>query len=805
VNWLLLQNSLLVGGMATLLAVACGWMMALRMTSAAPRWRGGWLLLSVAALALPPFLVGNCWLDLLGNTGVWRRWVPLNINSPGGAIWILGLLLWPITALWVTSAWQRLEAPQLESDPALTGWPLIRYLLIPAARGALVQAAIVTFALALGNFAVPAMLQIKVLPAEMWIRFSTTFDTRGALQLSWPLVVLPLVLLLWWSRQDFPWPRVTGAFPAALFREQLGPVWYWLGAGFGLLLAGLSVALPLGRLIWTPRTWVELPGALAAGQAALWHSLATSVAAATLCLPLGLLAARWKAGAILWLPFLVPGIFVGMTLIPIFNRPGLAGFHQSLGIVVVAFLIRYLAVGRHALARALESIDRDLFDAAKLEGASGWRMFLLVYRPQTAARCAAAWYVIYLLCLWDVESMLLVVPPGGETLALRIFNLLHYGHNAQVNALCLVLLGAAVFPLVLWKVAGLLRPARAPHSVSSDAAGDRNGGSGSAAPRQAWWSARVALSLAGFLLFLPGCSPSQPDHSVALESRIFERATVIGARGTGLGQLNKPRSVAVDFADALYVVDMTGRVQKFSPAGRFLLSWQMPQTDLGKPKGMCRDNRGNIIVIEPHYQRLNYFTPEGKLVAQWGQRGTNAGQFTLPRAVAVNSFGEAFVSEYSAGERVQKFASESGQFLNSFGVIGTEPGEFNRPEGLCVDSQDRLYVADSCNHRIQVFSREGRFLRAYGKAGGGKGELSYPYDIQVDSLGRQYVCEFGNSRIQVFDSNDRPLEIIGGPGAAPGQFSNPWGIALDSAGNLYVADSMNHRVQKFEVRRPNAS
>ena len=114
-----------------------------------------------------------------------------------------------------------------------------------------------------------------------------------------------------------------------------------------------------------------------------------------------------------------------------------------------------------------------------------------------------------------------------------------------------------------------------------------------------------------------------------------------------------------------------------------------------------------------------------------------------------------------------------------------------------MDAQDRIYVADSCNHRIQVFSREGKLLRTYGKAGAGRGELSYPYDICVDAAGRQYVCEFGNSRIQVFDANDQPLEIIGGPGAAPGQFNNPWGVALDSAGNLYVADSQNHRVQKL--------
>ncbi len=297
------------------------------------------------------------------------------------------------------------------------------------------------------------------------------------------------------------------------------------------------------------------------------------------------------------------------------------------------------------------------------------------------------------------------------------------------------------------------------------------------------------------------CSCAPPSaRQRAIDSRTFVRAEVIGGRGSALGQFNKPRSVAVDRDDNLYVVDMTGRVQKFSPDGAFLLSWQLPQTDLGKPKGMATDTNGNIVVVEPHYQRVNHFAPDGSLVAQWGRPGTNVGQLILPRAVAINSRGDAYLSEYTTVDRVQAFRAGSHEPFLVFGRPGSANGEFNRAEGLGFGPDGRLFVADSCNHRIQVFDPDGTWRATFGRAGAGLGELSYPYDVRVDREGRRYVCEFGHSRIQVFDAGNQPLEIIGGPGLEPGQFNNPWSIALDSRGNLYVADSGNHRVQKL-VRR----
>jgi ABC-type Fe3+ transport system permease subunit/DNA-binding beta-propeller fold protein YncE len=814
-NWLLTKNSFFVASLTTLLAVGFGFMAALWLTALKRRWRNSFLAIALMALALPPFLVTNCWLHFLGHTGVWRGWLPFDVFSLGGSVWILTLLNWPVALLMTWSAWTQLESSQLESDTAIKGWTLIRAILWPIARPAVAQATVLIFVLALNNFAVPAILQTKVFPDEVWIRFNTTFDTIGALGLSLPLVLVPFMMLVLFVRRGFPWPRAEGAVTPAAFRRQLGPGWFWTSGLCGLLLGVLSFGLPMVQLGSVNRTWSELPGALAAGQSAIWNSVLFAALSATLVIGISLLGAtvltphrkspRFNSfnlsnlfNAALSLPFLVPGVLIGIILITVFNRPLLAAFYQSMGIVILAYVIRYCALGWNTVAHSVRSVDADLTEAARLSGANRAQILRHVHWPQIAPQIVAAWYVVYLLCIWDVESMILVVPPGGETLALRIFNLLHYGHNAQVNALCVALLGVAVAPLLLWKAYSVLRALWERKTFASIIHASRN--------------THHVSSTAAILCSLVVLSSCMPHTDNALNSQFFSRVQIIGSRGVGVGQLNKPRSVAVDAQDNLFVVDMTGRVQKFSPNGIFLLSWQMPQTDLGKPKGMGRDRNGNIIVVEPHYQRVNHFTPQGMLVAQWGQKGTNVGQFTLPRAVAVNSHKEIFISEYSSMERVQRFSliqdpngPATARLLNSFGQPGNGPGDFNRPEGLCVDAQDRLYVADSCNHRIQIFSRDGKFIRSYGKAGSGRGELSYPYDICVDNAGRQYVCEFGNSRIQIFDANDRSIEIIGGPGAEPGQFSNPWGVALDSAGNLYVADSQNHRVQKLIRKQTLAS
>jgi iron(III) transport system permease protein len=372
-----------------------------------------------------------------------------NLSSPWGVAALLALLTWPLTALLSLAAWARLEAAPLESDPGLRGGALVRWLLWPRARGAVGQAALLTFVLALNQFAVPVILQVPVYPEELWLALTTRLDARGAWAAAVPLVVAPLGLLLLGRHQAWAWPHAAGAGAAAALRRQLGPGLRSACAGVTAALLALSLGIPLLQLAGSARTWTELSKLLQAAPGAVWHSAAYAAGAATAAVAAAawLTAGRRRGLGWLWLLFLIPGMLLGQALLLGFQHTPLAG---TTALVLVAFTLRYLPLGRAGLDLARREADPALLDAARLDGARGWALFRHGLWPQVAPQAAATWYAIYLLGLWEVETLVFLQPPGGETLALRAFNLLHYGHTAQVNAICLVLLGLAVAPLALW-------------------------------------------------------------------------------------------------------------------------------------------------------------------------------------------------------------------------------------------------------------------------------------------------------------------------------------------------------------------
>ncbi|MBI3468183.1 MAG: 6-bladed beta-propeller [Planctomycetes bacterium] len=271
---------------------------------------------------------------------------------------------------------------------------------------------------------------------------------------------------------------------------------------------------------------------------------------------------------------------------------------------------------------------------------------------------------------------------------------------------------------------------------------------------------------------------------------------VWGRHGISDGRFQKPRAMAIDAQDRIYVIDMTARIQVLDANGNFLRGWRTPAWETGKPTGASIDRAGRLLVADTHYYRLLIYTPEGELVQTiGGVNGPKPGDFGLVTDAVEDSHGYYYISEYGEWDRIQKFTRD-GQFVMQWGGHGTAPGQFMRPQNMEIDQDDQIWVADACNHRIQVFDTSGKLLKYWGIQGTGPGELSYPYDLFLDGEGHVYVVEFGNHRVQKFTLDGQSLGCWGRHGRRDGELNNPWAVVRDSRGRIHVVDAKNHRIQR---------
>jgi sugar lactone lactonase YvrE len=282
----------------------------------------------------------------------------------------------------------------------------------------------------------------------------------------------------------------------------------------------------------------------------------------------------------------------------------------------------------------------------------------------------------------------------------------------------------------------------------------------------------------------------------------YEFALKWGSPGTGDGQFNAPRGIAVDASGYVYVADTdSNRIQKFTGSGAFIAKWGIAGTGDGQvisPWGMTVDNAGFLYVIETGNNRVQKFTSTGSFVSKFGTPGTGDGQFNQPRWLAVDASGNIYVSD-QMNYRIQKFNS-SGAFLTKWGSQGIGDGQFNAPQGIAVDDSGNVYVAESDNARIQKFNSTGAFLAKWGSPGSGDSQFSQLRGMAIDSAANIYVADFSANRIQKLSSSGTFITKWGSSGTGDGQFSNSSGIAVDNSGNVYVTEMGGNRVQKFRPK-----
>jgi iron(III) transport system permease protein len=118
-------------------------------------------------------------------------------------------------------------------------------------------------------------------------------------------------------------------------------------------------------------------------------------------------------------------------------------------------LFRTLPVAFLMVWHALRLVPAETLETAALEGAGPLVRLWKVVLPQIAAALACAWLAALALSMAELSASILLVPPGVNTLAIRIFGLVHYGVEDQLAALSLAV--AALFAAL---AGGVLRLAR---------------------------------------------------------------------------------------------------------------------------------------------------------------------------------------------------------------------------------------------------------------------------------------------------------------------------------------------------------
>jgi DNA-binding beta-propeller fold protein YncE len=179
-----------------------------------------------------------------------------------------------------------------------------------------------------------------------------------------------------------------------------------------------------------------------------------------------------------------------------------------------------------------------------------------------------------------------------------------------------------------------------------------------------------------------------------------------GVQGTSPGRFGYPTDVVIDKSGNFYVSEYgeNDRIQVFSPDGKWLRQWGGHGYEPGeflRPRALAIDDDEQLYVADSCNHRIQVFDTKGKLLRSWGERGDKPSELCYPYDVAIGPDRCLYVCEYG-NHRVQKFSLD-GKPLGAWGHSGRGPGELFNPWALAVDHQGEVSVIDSNNHRVQRF------------------------------------------------------------------------------------------------------
>uniref|UniRef100_A0A336MNA1 CSON002699 protein n=1 Tax=Culicoides sonorensis TaxID=179676 RepID=A0A336MNA1_CULSO len=173
---------------------------------------------------------------------------------------------------------------------------------------------------------------------------------------------------------------------------------------------------------------------------------------------------------------------------------------------------------------------------------------------------------------------------------------------------------------------------------------------------------------------------------------------------------------------------------------------------------------------------------------KFGEFGVMEGQFTEPSGVAVNAQNDIIVADTN-NHRIQIFDKE-GRFKFQFGECGKRDGQLLYPNRVAVvkTSGDIIVTERSPTHQIQIYNQYGQFVRKFGA-----NILQHPRGVTVDNKGRIIVVECKVMRVIIFDQNGNVLQKFG----CSKHLEFPNGVVVNEKQEIFISDNRAHCVKVF--------
>ncbi|KIQ05721.1 MULTISPECIES: iron ABC transporter permease [Pseudomonas] len=468
-----------VGVGVTLLGVSLAWLTSL-CEFPGRRWLDWALMLP---FAIPAYVLAFVFVGLLDFSGpvqtLLREWFGTGIRFPrvrstGGVIIVLVLVFYPYVYLLARNAFLAQGRGLMEAARTLghSPWQAFWRVALPMARPAIGAGLALALMETLADFGAVSVFNFDTFTTAIYKTWYGFYSLGSAAQLAC-LLLFAVMLVLYGER------RARGAVRPCAERPRSGALYHLSGwrafaaSGWCLLVFACGFLIPVLQLL----VWFWQRGRFDLDErylALIQHTLYLGAAAALITVSVALLLAFARRlaptrlmGATVGLAnlgYALPGSMLAVAIMLAFSTldngvviplstwlggTGKALLLGSLGALLLAYLIRFLAVAYGPLENSLARIRPSLPQASRSLGVGGVPLFLRVYLPLLMPGALSAGLLVFVDVLKEMPATLLMRPFGWDTLAVRIFEMTSEGEwaRAALPALTLVLVG--LLPVIL--------------------------------------------------------------------------------------------------------------------------------------------------------------------------------------------------------------------------------------------------------------------------------------------------------------------------------------------------------------------